>query len=91
MFKFVVEKLEFDYAYISQVAVFFSKRNTTMEIPQYFDLRKIASWQLEPGNTSVELPALQRNFVWKVNQIESLWNSLLRGYPVRFFFVIEDR
>jgi hypothetical protein len=28
------------------------------------------------------LPTVQRGFVWKPYQIENLWDSLLRGYPV---------
>ena len=27
------------------------------------------------------LPAFQRNFVWKSEQIEMLFDSLMRGYP----------
>lgn len=33
----------------------------------------------------IELPQVQRNFVWKSYQIENLWDSLLRGYPVGSF------
>ena len=28
------------------------------------------------------LPTVQRGFVWKPYQIENLWDSLLRGYPI---------
>jgi len=31
------------------------------------------------------LPAIQREFVWKPEQIESLFDSLLRGYPIGSF------
>lgn len=31
------------------------------------------------------LPAIQREFVWKAEQIESLFDSLLRGYPIGTF------
>lgn len=30
----------------------------------------------------ISLPTLQRGFVWKPYQIESLWDSILRGYPI---------
>lgn len=52
-----------------------------------YKLKDIASWQLTSENASVELPALQRSFVWKVNQIEALWDSILRGYPVGAFLI----
>lgn len=31
------------------------------------------------------LPAIQREFVWKVDQIETLFDSLMRGYPIGTF------
>ncbi|WP_312321154.1 MULTISPECIES: DUF262 domain-containing protein [Acinetobacter] len=30
----------------------------------------------------VFLPALQRKFVWKKEQIERLFDSIMRGYPI---------
>lgn len=33
----------------------------------------------------IELPAIQRGFVWKPYQIENLWDSLLRGFPIGCF------
>jgi hypothetical protein len=47
-----------------------------------FSLNEIALWQLNEVTSKVELPSLQRGFVWKVNQIEALWDSLLRGFPI---------
>ncbi len=35
------------------------------------------------------LPALQRDFVWKPEQIENLFDSLLRGYPIGNFLYWE--
>ncbi len=52
-----------------------------------FKLHQIAAWQLDLDNSPVELPALQRSFVWKVKQIESLWDSLLRGFPIGSFLL----
>jgi hypothetical protein len=36
-------------------------------------------------NNTISLPTVQRSFVWKPYQIENLWDSLLRGYPVGSF------
>jgi len=33
-------------------------------------------------NNVFEIPTVQRGFVWKPHQIENLWDSLLRGYPI---------
>lgn len=33
----------------------------------------------------IQLPPLQRDAVWKVAQIERLWDSLLRGFPIGSF------
>lgn len=52
----------------------------------YFTLKEIAFWS---ENKQVELPTVQRGFVWKAAQIENLWDSLLRGYPVGAF-VLSD-
>ena len=57
-------------------------------------LREVASWQLKslaPLDASKEpcppavlagLPSLQRGAVWRPNQIELLWDSILRGFPI---------
>jgi hypothetical protein len=34
---------------------------------------------------NIELPTVQRGFVWRPYQIENFWDSLLRGYPVGAF------
>lgn len=64
------------------------KINTTKNY--CYTLEEIASWQKDVGFNNhisnkefeVSLPSLQRGFVWKPHQIESLWDSILRGYPV---------
>lgn len=43
-------------------------------------LSEVANW-LVP-ESEVQLPVVQRGFVWKVSQIERLWDSLFRGYPI---------
>ena len=34
------------------------------------------------NNEVFSLPTVQRGFVWKPYQIENLWDSILRGYPI---------
>ena len=52
-----------------------------------FLLKEIAKWQLNPEKSQVELPSIQRGFVWKTKQVEDLWDSLLRGYPIGSFLL----
>lgn len=52
---------------------------------EIFTLRQIADWQLYNDKSQVELPSIQRGFVWKSKQVEDLWDSLLRGYPIGSF------
>lgn len=47
-----------------------------------FTLPEIAAWS---ENRKVSLPTIQRGFVWKPFQIENLWDSILRGYPLGAF------
>lgn len=35
----------------------------------------------------VQLPPIQRNAVWKISQIEKLWDTILRGFPIGSFLV----
>lgn len=44
-----------------------------------FGLRELAD--LVNGK-QILLPTVQRGFVWKPSQIENLWDSILRGYPI---------
>lgn len=56
-------------------------------------LPEIAGWQIDypPAAQNLEciaeLPALQRGSVWKVKQIESLWDSILQGFPLGAFLL----
>ena len=56
-------------------------------IQNAFTLKKIADW-LNP-NSVIQLPALQRGLVWKRNQIELLWDSILREFPIGTFMLAE--
>ncbi|AEF80110.1 DUF262 domain-containing protein [Leadbettera azotonutricia] len=48
-------------------------------------LTTIANWQLNNDDSNVMLPSMQRGFVWKYAQIENLWDSLLRKFPIGSF------
>jgi len=37
------------------------------------------------GNNEIYLPAIQRKFVWKQDQIEKLFDSIQQGYPIGTF------
>ena len=49
-----------------------------------YSLKEIAQWQNDSiaNESTIKLPSLQRGFVWKPNQIEALWDSIFRGYPI---------
>lgn len=48
----------------------------------HYSLKEIATWTQD---NIVSLPTVQRGFVWKPYQIENLWDSILRGYPIGAF------
>lgn len=55
-------------------------------------LSEIAAWQVayppaRQGEIVAALPALQRGAVWKVKQIEELWDSILRRFPIGAFII----
>lgn len=55
-------------------------------------LKEIAAWQVlvaghEGELGDVMLPNLQRGAVWKPYQMEQLWDSLLRGFPIGSFLL----
>jgi hypothetical protein len=58
-----------------------------MPEPKSFTLQDIAGWQLNAAQSEVELPLIQRGFVWKPKQVEDLWDSILRGYPIGSFLL----
>jgi hypothetical protein len=50
-------------------------------------LQQIAAWQIPDlrttaGGVIAGIPRLQRGLVWRPSQVELLWDSLLRGFPV---------
>ena len=63
--------------------------NSTAEL---LSLPEIAAWQVvgspaKQGAIVAALPALQRGAVWKVRQIEELWDSILRRFPIGAFVI----
>jgi len=52
-----------------------------------FSLVEISNWA---ESHEVDLPNVQRSFVWKPSQIENLWDSILRGYPIGAFVLAEN-
>ena len=55
---------------------------------EHLTLKHIASWQvsgLETDSSSsiiAKVPSLQRGAVWEPQQIEMLWDSIMRGFPI---------
>ncbi len=39
------------------------------------------------GRNEIYLPAIQRKFIWTPDQIESLFDSIMRGYPIGTFLL----
>lgn len=51
-----------------------------------YNIFTISSW-LVRNDSKVQLPVMQRGFVWKPIQIERVWDSILRGFPVGAFML----
>ena len=53
-----------------------------------FSLQQIAAWGLDDiwentgKNCYASLPPIQRGFVWKAEQVETLWDSIAQGFPI---------
>ena len=61
-------------------------------------LAHIASWQIDAlrkhgkhPEVQAVLPALQRGSVWRAGQVEALWDSLERKFPVGMFLLTDFR
>lgn len=62
---------------------------------------EIKCWSMSKNNLStkrattdlgrVELPSMQRGFVWKPEQVETIWDSLVRGFPIGAFLLRETK
>ena len=58
-----------------------------------YTIREVGNWE---NSGEIEIPALQRGLVWAPDQVELLWDSILRGFPIGAFVVtkgtgIEDQ
>lgn len=63
-----------------------------MDVFHSLTLAQIAAWQVShppatAGGVVAALPALQRGAIWKVKQIEELWDSILRRFPIGSFVI----
>jgi hypothetical protein len=63
-------------------------KGADMNQPQY-SLLQISQWGAK--ESEVKLPNVQRGFVWKPSQVENLWDSLLRGYPIGSFVLSKKK
>ena len=54
-----------------------------------YNIKEIASWLLDKSS-NVKLPAIQRGFVWTPAQIENLWDSLFRDFPIGSFMLTRE-
>lgn len=63
------------------------------ETPRTLSLKQIAAWELPqldaPCEIRASVPALQRGLVWNPQQVELLWDSILRGFPIGSLVVCE--
>ena len=66
---------------------------TVMKTSHVLSLSDVGCWQLpeltrdnlgsyHKPEVLAGLPSLQRGAVWRPNQIELLWDSILRGFPI---------
>ena len=51
-----------------------------------YALKEIAEWA-NKQDSEVKIPDLQRGLVWKPRQMELLWDSMLRGFPIGSFIL----
>lgn len=52
-----------------------------------FSLKDISNWTSK--DSIVSIPAIQRGLVWKPSQVELLWDSILRGFPIGSFLLAD--
>ena len=53
-----------------------------------FNIRDVEFWARYP-NKYISIPSLQRGLVWKPKQVELLWDSILRNFPIGSFMLSE--
>lgn len=52
-----------------------------------YGILDIRDWLLDEERSAIRLPAIQRGFVWRAAQVENLWDSIFREYPVGAFLL----
>jgi hypothetical protein len=57
-----------------------------MENTNEWTLQDIANW----SDGKIKIPAIQRGLVWKPWQVELLWDSILRGFPIGCFLLSKN-
>jgi hypothetical protein len=65
-----------------------SKELYTMNESNYkpeWTLKEISEWAKD--DSEVKIPAIQRGLVWKPHQVELLWDSILRQFPIGAFIL----
>lgn len=51
-------------------------------------LKEISEWA--KNDSEVKIPAIQRGLVWKPHQVELLWDSILRQFPIGAFMLSHE-
>ena len=49
-----------------------------------FNIREFVKSETTSKN-KIDIPVFQRSLVWKPKQMELLWDSILRGFPIGSF------
>ena len=62
--------------------LFENKTVDSLSFIEYLNWAYNKSEIVQKLNSILVLPPIQRGFVWKPNQIQELWDSLLRGMPI---------
>lgn len=61
----------------------FTTMASNLSKPPKWTLKEISEWTKE--GSQVSIPAIQRGLVWKPQQVELLWDSILRQFPIGSF------
>ncbi len=62
--------------------------SSTQIIERFFSLKSI--FDRKTNHIEVVIPDLQRGLVWNPKQVEFLWDSILRGFPIGGFVLSES-
>ena len=74
------------YVTDSVAACIFRNVSEHMNQKNSYSLKEISTWP----NKDVSIPGMQRSLVWKPAQVELLWDSILRGFPIGTFTLSES-